>query len=83
MYGKPMISSEIGTGTTYINIADQTGLVVPPGDPKALRNAMKYLWENPDLASQMGRNAEERYWDYFTAGQMVESYVELYAGLLR
>ena len=29
MYGKPMISSEIGTGTSYINIDGETGLVVP------------------------------------------------------
>jgi glycosyltransferase involved in cell wall biosynthesis len=35
MYGKPMISSEIGTGTSYINIHDETGLVVPPSDPQA------------------------------------------------
>ncbi len=30
MYGKPLISSEIGTGTTYINIDNETGLVAPP-----------------------------------------------------
>ncbi|PKD78411.1 glycosyltransferase, partial [Escherichia coli] len=37
MYRKPMISSEIGTGTTFINVNDQTGLVIPPSDPSALR----------------------------------------------
>ncbi len=40
MYGKPMISSEIGTGTTFVNIGNETGLVVPPSDPAALRQAM-------------------------------------------
>lgn len=30
MYGKPMISSEIGTGTSYINVGGETGIVVPP-----------------------------------------------------
>src|SRR5690606_28389959 len=39
MFGKPMISSEIGTGTSYINISGQTGLVVPPSDAAALRAA--------------------------------------------
>jgi len=43
MYGKPMISREIGTGTTYINIGGETGLVVPPSDSMALRQAMSYL----------------------------------------
>lgn len=81
MYGKPMISSEIGTGTTFINIADETGLVVPPSDPAALRQAMRYLWEHPEEAAEMGKRAEERYWKHFTAEQMVKSYAELYREL--
>ena len=83
MYGKPMISSEIGTGTTFINIGDETGLVVPPSDPAALRQAMRSLWENPDEAVEMGRRAEARYWKHFTAEQMVKSYVDLYGDLVR
>ncbi|CNI15256.1 glycosyltransferase [Yersinia mollaretii] len=82
MYGKPMISSEIGTGTTFINIANQTGLVVPPSDPLAMRQAMNYLWEHPEQAAEMGRHAEERYWEYFTADRMVRSYIDLYADLI-
>jgi len=81
MYGKPMISSEIGTGTTFINIADETGLVVPPSDPVALRQAMRFLWEHQEKAAEMGRRAEERYWKHFTAEQMVKSYVDLYREL--
>ena len=83
MFGKPMISSEIGTGTTYINIADETGLVVPPSDPAALRQAMTYLWEHPVEAAAMGRRAEERYWKYFTAEQMAKSYADLYGDLIK
>ncbi len=81
MYGKPLISSEIGTGTTYINIADETGLVVPPSDPLALRVAMTYLWEHPEQAAKMGQRAELRYRQLFTAEQMVKSYIELYREL--
>ena len=81
MYGKPMISSEIGTGTTFINIANETGLVVPPSDPLALSQAMRYLWEHPEQAAGMGRRAEERYWQHFTADQMVGEYVKLYREL--
>lgn len=81
MYGKPMISSEIGTGTTFINIADETGLVVPPSDPVAMRQAMRYLWEHPEQAADMGRRAEARYWKHFTGDQMVGEYVTLYREL--
>ena len=81
IFGKPMISSEIGTGTTFINISDETGLVVPPSDPLALRQAMRYLWEHPEHAAEMGRNAEARYWKYFTAEDMVTAYAKLYREL--
>lgn len=82
MFGKPMISSEIGTGTTFINIANETGLVVPPSDPSALRGAMDYLWAHPDKAQEMGKRALQRYWRHFTAERMVADYVDLYREVL-
>lgn len=82
MYGKPMISSEIGTGTTYINVDGNTGLVVPPSDPQALGAAMRTLWENPDMAAEMGRAACARYRELFTSEQMAAGYTELYHELV-
>jgi rhamnosyl/mannosyltransferase len=81
MFGKPMISSEIGTGTTYINVDHETGLVVPPSDPAALREAMRTLWDNPGLAAAMGERAEARYRELFTSEQMAAGYTELYREL--
>lgn len=81
MYGKPLISSEIGTGTTFINIAGETGMVIPPGDPGALARAMEQLWHDPALAAAMGRRAEQRYRALFTAERMVDAYMDLYASL--
>ena len=81
MYGKPMISCEIGTGTTYINIDRETGLVVPPENPPALRAAMDWLWNNPQDAAQMGVCAAQRYEQLFTAQRMVSEYVKLYRQL--
>ena len=82
MYGKPMISSEIGTGTSYINVDGETGLVVPPSDPQAFGEAMRTLWDNPELAQAMGKRAEARYWELFTAEQMARSYTALYHELV-
>lgn len=81
MFGKPLISTEIGTGTSYINKDGETGIVVPPCDPKALRSAMDWMWENPDAATRMGDAAEKRYWDLFTGLQMVSRYQALYERL--
>jgi glycosyltransferase involved in cell wall biosynthesis len=82
MYGKPMICSEIGTGTSYVNVAEETGIVVPPEDSGALRAAMDYLWDNPSVARAMGARARERHRQHFTAGQMSRSYLELYREVL-
>ena len=82
MYGKPMISSEIGTGTTYINVHGETGLVVPPSDHGALRAAMTRLWNDPQMAQEMGQRAEARYWQLFTSAQMADNYARLYQELV-
>ncbi|HDM8356031.1 TPA: glycosyltransferase family 4 protein [Yersinia enterocolitica] len=82
MYGKPLISSEIGTGTTYINIDQETGLVVPPSDPQALRAAMTTLWKDPELAHRYGENAAKRFQALFTSERMADSYIELYQLLI-
>lgn len=81
MYGKPMISCEIGSGTTFINIAGQTGLVVPPRDSIALGQAMMTLWQDADLAKAMGARAQQRYEEFFTADAMVSAYADLYRQL--
>lgn len=78
MYGKPLISCEIGSGTTFINIAGETGLVVPPRDCVALAEAMNTLWHDATMASAMGCRAMQRYEEVFSAERMVKAYASLY-----
>src|SRR5690606_23534758 len=54
MFGKPMISCEIGTGTSYINYMNNTGYVVPPADSLALANAMQFFLDHPEQVAVMG-----------------------------
>ncbi len=78
MLGKPMISTELGTGTSYVNIHDTTGIVVPPGDVLALRAALTHLWSHPDLVTQMGQAAALRHQALFTGQHMIAAYEDLY-----
>lgn len=82
MYAKPLISCEIGTGTSYVNRDGETGLVVPPGDPAALRAAMLRLTEDAALATRLGRGARARYDRLFAGTQMGERYALLYDELV-
>lgn len=83
MYGKPMISCEIGTGTTYINQHEMTGLAVKPADPVDLREALIRLWSDEDLARDMGKAALQRFNENFTAERMVERYMQLYQRVIK
>ena len=78
MHGKAMISCEIGTGTTYVNIHEETGLAVPPDSPVALREAMHRLWNNPEVTQRFGNNARARFQELFTADRMCERMVHVY-----
>lgn len=80
-YGKPSISCEIGTGTSFVNVHNETGLVIPPSSPEALRKSMQFLLENPDKALAFGAKAKERYSLYFTADKQAEQYCALYRTL--
>ena len=82
MFGKPLISCEIGTGTSFINQHERTGLVVPPDDPKALRQAMSRLWQAPDDMAAMGARAREHYLATFTSVEMGKSMSGLYEDVL-
>lgn len=78
MFGKPMISCEIGTGTSYVNAHDETGLVVAPNSPDALVVAMDRMLSDPSLVSRMGRTAGERYEQLFSGPALGRAYVSLY-----
>lgn len=82
MYSKPLISCEIGTGTSYININNETGLVVAPNDSAALRKALKDLWDNEEKAAELGQNARKRFETLFKAEKMAKEYYEIYHQLL-
>lgn len=82
MAGKPLISCDIGTGTSFVNVDAVTGHVVPPGDPEALRAAMIDFWQNPRKAQALGVAARKRFETLFTAEKMATAYSDLYRRVL-
>ena len=71
--GKPMITCEIGTGTTYVNVDRETGLTTPPANPVALADAMSEMWADRTSAFRWGENARARYEALFTAEKMARA----------
>ncbi|MFC6635533.1 glycosyltransferase [Microbulbifer taiwanensis] len=82
MAGKPLISCDIGTGTSFVNLDGETGHVIPPADVSALRAAMLDLSGNREKAADWGSAARARYEATFTGRKMAEAYGHLYRRVL-
>jgi glycosyltransferase involved in cell wall biosynthesis len=75
---KPLISCELGTGTSYINKHGETGQVVEAANALALRGALENISSQDSLAATMGRAARKQYEENFTAEEMGNKYLQLY-----
>ena len=81
-HAKPLISCEIGTGTSFVNKHNETGFVIPPSDCNALKQAMLSLLDNSSLATSMGKSARGRALELFTLENQAASYYNVYSNLL-
>ena len=71
-YGKPIVVGERG-GLTEIVTGDHDGILVNPDNAYALTTAIRRLYENPDLAARLGRNARQTFQHLYTSRKMSEA----------
>lgn len=76
--GLPVVSTELGTGTSFVNVDGETGAVVAPNDPTALATAITRLLENETLRQTMSRNALTRARNEFSDRTMVARIIAFY-----
>lgn len=80
--GLPCITTELGTGTSYVVQDGVTGLVAPPRQPAALANAIKTLLKDESLRRQMGERGRRRVLQQFTTEQMVQKVDAVYRSIV-
>lgn len=76
--GRPVVSTELGTGTSWVNQHGSTGLVVPPGDPVSLAAALNLLLGDPAMAERFGAAARVRARREFSHEVMGERVLRVY-----
>lgn len=79
--GTPVISTELGTGTSYVNQDGETGLVVPPGDVLSLQNALQKIMEDDTVYKKYSRAALKRVQVMFMLPMMLQKIEELYCSI--
>jgi len=77
--GLPCVTTEVGSGTSYVVENEITGLVAPPRSPEALAQALNRLLADSALRARMGAAGRERVLQHFTLEKMIEGVEAAYA----
>ncbi len=80
--GLPVISTEVGSGTSWVNLHGTTGLIVPARDAQALAQAANSLLSDPASRAAMGLAAHQRAHAEFSQAAMIERVEQVYRTVL-
>ena len=80
--GLPCVSTEVGTGTSWVVRDGITGRVVLPEDPDLLAKTIAALLQNPDRLRAMGTAARARVEAEFTQTRMVDRVMAVYRSVI-
>jgi len=76
--GRPVISTDLETGVPWVNQHERTGLIVRPGDSRALADACSRLLGEAALRQKYGAAGRARVESEFTVAAMVKATTALY-----
>ena len=77
-FGKPVISSDLPTGVTFVNQHGETGLVTRKRDSGSIAVAINKLLNDNELYNTISDNNQEYVCKNFSEKSMVDSYLRLY-----
>lgn len=78
---KPVVCCELGTGTSFVNRHQKTGLVVCPEDPEALSESINFLLADKDIRTSFGKAGCKRVINHFTGDKMIRDTIGVYRNL--
>ena len=79
--GKPVVATD-GGGAKEIVVNGETGLLVPMGDSEAMADAVLFLLDNPEAASEMGRLGHQRACELFSIERTARKIEAVYDQIL-
>lgn len=80
--GLPCVTTELGTGTSFVVQHGKTGFVVPPADVQALAQALSRLLTEAGLRYRMGQAGRDRVMEFFTLDRLVERLEQVYHSII-
>jgi glycogen synthase len=81
MMARPVVATRVG-GVPEIVVDQETGLLVDPGDWRALAAAIEFLLARPESATEFGQAARRRIQRLFNFERYIDGYDALYRKLV-
>lgn len=75
---KPVVTTNLKSGVPAVGERGKTCLIVEPGNPGELANAMNMIFNNQELKYKMGRAGRMRFENFYTWKGMVDSQIVAY-----
>lgn len=80
--GLPCVATRVG-GVEEVLDGGRVGMLIDPGDQKALEDALARLAGRPELRAELGKAARQRVCERYSKDRMVDAYVRMYRDLSR
>lgn len=75
--GRPLITTSVG-GALEVVTQGETGLVIPPSDVAAIRDAILALHRDPELRGRIALAGQQSVRERFTIDRMIDQQIECY-----
>lgn len=80
--GKPVISTRVGAIPEVVE-HNETGLLIPPENPKELAKAIKKMLDNPRLVESFGAKGREKAISLYGWDNICDQYIEIYDRIMK
>ena len=81
--GRPLVTTNLATGVSFVNEHEITGLVVPARDSSSLASAIQRIMNHPEDWKKFSENARLRYDQEFDLKKIVEQHLKMYREVLQ
>ena len=78
---KPLISTKIATGTSYLNKHNITGIEIAPSDIDEIKNSVLKIQNNKKIKNKFSKNSFKRFKNFFELDLMIKKYLSFYKRL--
>ncbi len=79
--GLPCITTDVGSGTSWVVQNGDTGFVIPAGDIRSLVSSVRNVLQNKNLRNSMAESARRRARDHFSEKLLCDRVMTLYRSL--